>query len=131
MFGKYERHLLLLAIVGSVGFFTSQETWSQATLNKTQIVVQVNGTTMRVVGVPKKQENKMGVGWLATIEAKDASDKVVSRINAAVTGCEPNQLGPKLGRMFIFNDKTHYWSPDGEQVVDQLASAVCHARPQP
>lgn len=103
---------------------------SQGTHDPGRMVVKVDNVTMRVVGVPRRHEDELGTGWVAAIEARDTSGKVVSRVNAAVTGCEPNKLGEKLGRMFILNGKTNYWSPIGDQVVDLLANAVCAARPK-
>ena len=93
-------------------------------------MVKVDNTTMQVVGIPQKHNDELGTGWVAAIEARDVFGKIVSRVNVAVTGCEPNKLGAKLGRMFILNGKTNYWSPSGEQVIDLLANAVCAARPK-
>lgn len=88
------------------------------------------GIFRRLAGTPLRHDDKLGTGWIAAIEARDAAGNMVSRVNAAVTGCEPNQHGPKLGRMFILNGKTNYWSPSGDQVLDLLANAVCAVRPK-
>ncbi|MBL8510480.1 MAG: hypothetical protein JNM52_02435 [Betaproteobacteria bacterium] len=98
-----------------------------------KVVVQVDDTTVQVVGIPQEYKAKdwLAPGWVVALEARDKSGKLVSRANVAVTGCEPNQLGPKLGRMFILNGKTNYWTPSGDRVFDLLAKAVCAARPKP
>ena len=100
---------------------------AQPKTSREKVIIQVDDTTMQVVGVPKEHKDKDGIapGWVVAIEARDKSGKLVSRGNVAVTGCEPNKLGPKLGRMFILNGKTHYWTPSGDRAFDMLAKAVC------
>ena len=124
---------VIIACMIAVVSVTAGLAFSQPTSERGRIVVQADDTTMQVVGTPQKHDDKSGLapGWVAAIEARDKSGKLVSRANVAVTGCEPNRLGPKLGRMFILNGKTNYWSPTGDQVFDLLAHAVCEARPKP
>ena len=117
----------------ATGLMTANVALAQSTPPQGKVVVQVDDTTMQVVGIPQEHKDKDGLapGWVVAIEARDTSGKLVSRANVAVTGCEPNQLGPKLGRMFILNGKTNYWTPSGDRVFDMLAKAVCDAIPKP
>lgn len=126
-----KRPIYQLVLLAAACLLVPRLALSQSTQPQGKTVVQVDNLTMLVVGIPQRHEDKMDIGWVATIEARETSGKVVSKVNAAVTGCEPNQLGPKLGRMFILNGRTRYWSPSGDQVVDLLANAVCSARPMP
>lgn len=75
-----------------------------------------------------RKDDPLGVGWIATIEAYDSANKLVSRASIGVTGCEANKLGPELGRMLIINNKTNYWTLGGGEIKDKMAEAVCAGR---
>jgi hypothetical protein len=89
---------------------------------------EFEATTLRITKDPDRRDSDGIELWVSPIEALTASGQVVARSTAVVSGCTPNKLGEKLGRMITVSGKVHFWSASGANNLDLIAQEVCGRR---